>query len=82
MSIEGNVKSNWIIVPKLNVWHKIVHKRSSWKKGKLYWHLSKKIENWIPNLWKFIYSPICWVIITNIEQKTKLETAHLIFINK
>ncbi len=73
-----------------DAWHKIIHKRSSWKKQKKYWYLSKIVGNW-----KLFY----WVRITNSQRhvlfcilisqmlkfrKTQLETGEPCFskINK
>jgi hypothetical protein len=37
-------------------WHKIIHKRCSWKKDlKKIWCFAKDVENQTPNLWKNIY---------------------------
>jgi len=55
-----------ITIPRINVWHKIIWKRSSLKQGQT---LLIFVENQILNLWKIIYFSKHWVIITNTQQK-------------
>ncbi len=52
-----------------DVWHKIIRKRFSWKKGKILLIFVETVKNQTPNLSRFICCLNYCIIITNTQQK-------------